>query len=223
MQALGAFQAGAVSTAEIPFDGEVRALCEKNSCRNYGKTWACPPAVGSLQACEDFCLRYDFMFVFTKKYDLEDSFDFEGMREGLLAFKNLCDRVASAFPGLPVLSNEGCHRCDVCTYPDAPCRFPDKLLPALEGFGILVGALAKKAGVNYINGQEHTVTTSARCSIAQKALVPARAHKRMPLHWIARRSAGDRFWVGNTGHGDPGFSRAAAYMDFDQNPSRSSS
>jgi predicted metal-binding protein len=157
VRALGAFQSGAVPTAEIPFDREVRALCEKNVCRNYGRTWACPPAVGTVEECEAFCLRYDFMLVFTKKYDLEDSFDFEGMRDGLLDFKELCDSVAAAFPGLPVLSNEGCHRCEKCTYPDVPCLFPDKLHPALEGYGILVSTLAKKAGVNYINGRD-TVT-----------------------------------------------------------------
>jgi len=53
-----------------------------------------------------------------------------------------------------LLSNEGCIRCKSCTYPDAPCRFPDKLYPSLEGYGILVTELAKKAGLNF--------TTAAR-------------------------------------------------------------
>jgi predicted metal-binding protein len=56
-----------------------------------------------------------------------------------------------------VLSNEGCEICKDCLYPHAPCRFPDRLHHSIEGYGILVSDLAKKAGVNYNNG-ENTVT-----------------------------------------------------------------
>ena len=49
-----------------------------------------------------------------------------------------------------LLNNEGCTRCDECTYPDAPCRFPEKLYPSIEGYGFLVSALAKQAGIPYI-------------------------------------------------------------------------
>ena len=59
--------------------------------------------------------------------------------------------------GYLLLSNEGCKRCEKCTYPDAPCRFPDKLFHSLEGYGFIVSELAKMAGISYING-ENTVT-----------------------------------------------------------------
>ena len=80
------------------------------------------------------------------------------MGRGHREFKELCDRLGESLerPFL-LLSNEGCIRCKSCTYPDAPCRFPDKLYPSLEGYGILVTELAKKAGLNY-NGGANTVS-----------------------------------------------------------------
>ena len=56
-----------------------------------------------------------------------------------------------------MLSNEGCDLCDKCTYPDAPCRFPNRAHGSLEGYGIFVSEIAKIAGINYINGA-NTVT-----------------------------------------------------------------
>ena len=56
-----------------------------------------------------------------------------------------------------LLSNEGCGRCARCTYPDAPCRFPELLHHSLEGYGWIVKELADAAGIRYHNGP-NTVT-----------------------------------------------------------------
>ncbi|MFQ6804175.1 MAG: DUF2284 domain-containing protein [Lachnospiraceae bacterium] len=32
-----------------------------------------------------------------------------------------------------ILSNEGCDLCSECTYPEAPCRFPDRSHGSIEG------------------------------------------------------------------------------------------
>ena len=55
------------------------------------------------------------------------------------------------------LGNEGCELCASCTYPDAPCRFPDRAGPSVEAWGINVMLLAKQLGVKYNNGP-NTVT-----------------------------------------------------------------
>ncbi|HIV13348.1 MAG TPA: hypothetical protein IAA63_09455 [Candidatus Pullilachnospira stercoravium] len=47
--------------------------------------------------------------------------------------------------------------CSECTYPEAPCRFPDRSHGSIEGYGIMVSDLANQAGINYINGA-NTVT-----------------------------------------------------------------
>lgn len=91
--------------------------------------------------------------VFAARYPLEDSFDLEGMQAGHREFKAVCDRLYERLekPFL-LLSNEGCHRCAACTYPNSPCRFPERLFPSLEGYGMLVNRLAQSAGIPYVGG-----------------------------------------------------------------------
>jgi len=83
------------------------------------------------------------------------------MMEGMDKFKAACrlvhEKVRGHFSEFLILSNEGCDLCKKCTYPDAPCRFPDRVHGSLEGYGIFVDQLARKAGINYINGKD-TVT-----------------------------------------------------------------
>lgn len=52
----------------------------------------------------------------------------------------------------------GCSLCgDACTYPDAPCRHPDRARRSMEACGMEVTTLAKDCGIHYMNG-ENTVT-----------------------------------------------------------------
>ena len=152
---------GLIKTAALRFYPQIRQICEGNSCRGYGKTWACPPAVGTLEECTNRVLRYENMLLFSQKFELEDSFDFESMEHGMKTFKVTVDRFAEAvkehMDDSLILSNEGCGRCRDCTYPDSPCRFPDKLYPSIEGFGFIVSELAQQAGIKYNNGP-NTVT-----------------------------------------------------------------
>ena len=155
------FQYGVVNPSQIAFRQDIRELCRANVCRQYGKTWACPPGVGTVEECRDRCLQYDTLLVFTGKYLLEDSFDYEGMQQGHKAFKALARQLEAAVkPRLAdylLLSNEGCDLCESCTYPTASCRFPHRLHHSIEGYGILVSDLANQAQVAYHNG-ENTVT-----------------------------------------------------------------
>ena len=136
-------------------------MCEINTCRQYGKTWVCPPAVGTVDECRARVQQYDTMLVFSVKYDLEDSFDYEGMTAGMLQFKKSCRLLDEALKLYMkeyfILSNEGCDLCSECTYPDAPCRHLERSHGSLEGYGIFVSELAKQAGIRYNNGV-NTVT-----------------------------------------------------------------
>ena len=147
---------GALNPSALEYYPEVRKICEDNSCRNYAKTWACPPATGTLAECRERIGRYNDMLLLSKKYKLEDSFDFEGMKKGLLDFKETFDifhqKIDNILSDYLILSHEGCIRCNKCTYPDAPCRFPHLLHHSLEGYGFIVSELAKNAGIRYNNG-----------------------------------------------------------------------
>ena len=140
---------------------EVRKICQGNSCRGYGAPWACPPGVGSLEECRRQLMQFDQMLLLSKVYPLEDSFDFEGMQAGMQHFKQVIDALEDRLEGhltnYRLLGNEGCSRCAQCTYPHAPCRFPQRLHPSLEGYGLMVSELAKTAGMAYHHGPD-TVT-----------------------------------------------------------------
>ncbi len=145
------FEAAEIPMGDLVYSEESRAYCAANKCRSYGATWACPPAVGSLEKCRAECEGYSRFFLFARMYELEDSLDIEGMGDAHDDFQERVDALGEDLePGkFLLLNNEGCTRCDECTYPDAPCRFPEKLYPSIEGYGFLVSALAKQAGIPY--------------------------------------------------------------------------
>ena len=131
------FSAGEVPMASLRFRQEIRAVCEENRCRNYGRSWACPPAVGTLEECRARCLGYGSFLLLSRTYPLEDSWDFEAMGEAHRDFQRQIDGLddalqASGAGSFLLLGNEGCIRCRACTWPDGPCRFPEKLHPSLE-------------------------------------------------------------------------------------------
>ena len=158
---IGIYQSGLIGTQQIPFDYESRKFCEQNACRKYGTNWACPPAIGTFEECRDRCMAYTHMLVFSTKYPLEDPLDWDSIEMALEDFPKVCERLNDAvkeeISDYLLLSNEGCKRCEKCTYPSDKCRFPETLFPSLEGQGIMVSPLAKAAGINYVNGQ-NTVT-----------------------------------------------------------------
>jgi predicted metal-binding protein len=49
------------------------------------------------------------------------------------------------------LSTESCAICKDCTYPEAPCRHPDRMIPCIESYGILVTELAEKHEISFLN------------------------------------------------------------------------
>ena len=157
----GVFQHGEVKISDILLHDEIQAICRGNACRAYSKTWACPPAIGGIDECRARLDGYEKGIVFSCKYDLEDSYDFEGMEDAGIEFRRTCDKLWEKLEGhkkgFLLLANGGCLRCEKCTYPDSPCRMPEKLFPAFEGHGIIVSDAAKLAGINYINGKD-TVT-----------------------------------------------------------------
>ncbi len=150
-----------IDSQVIPFSQSVVDACKANRCGKYGTCWTCPPGVGDFRDLECKIKSYKTAAVFTQKFDLEDSFDFEGMIEGaktaaktLLSIKEELDRDGIEYMALGC---EGCGLCEKCTYPDSPCRFPEKATPSVEACGINVVELSRIIDVKYNNGP-NTVT-----------------------------------------------------------------
>lgn len=75
-----------IPSSSVPFNEEVRNMCEQNMCGNYGKSWTCPPAVASLDQLHLQLSSYNRFMIVDKVYTLEDSFDWEGMVSSMKDF-----------------------------------------------------------------------------------------------------------------------------------------
>ncbi|MBP5308250.1 MAG: DUF2284 domain-containing protein [Clostridia bacterium] len=153
------FQYAEASTDVLKFQKEVADACKMNYCGMYGKTWTCPPAIDDYAKMEKQLKKYKNFFVFTTKHSIEDSFDFEGMVAAKDEHTLVQNRVRAALKGTDhrVFGAGGCTNCEKCTYPDSPCRFPEKAVSSIEACGINVVELSRDVGINYVNG-ENTVT-----------------------------------------------------------------
>lgn len=58
---------------------------------------------------------------------------------------------ASQFSFLP-LGTGCCMICETCTYPDTPCRFPQKKISSMEAYGMLVSEICQKNQLKYYYG-----------------------------------------------------------------------
>ena len=156
---LGVSAATVFPPAEIKFDGIFRKMCKDNLCGRYGKNYKCPPFIGEPDDLKAEALSYDSAVLIQTIHKIEDSFDFEGMTESSKLFARTTLGLKEAFSGgdMMVLGAGGCSYCETCTYPDAPCAFPEKTNVSLEACGVNVSQLCALAGFQYINGA-NTVT-----------------------------------------------------------------
>ncbi|MBQ1515856.1 MAG: hypothetical protein IIZ51_08410 [Lachnospiraceae bacterium] len=153
----GIMNAGIVRQEDIVYYQKVRDLCSPGACRYYGRTWSCPPAVGSLEECRKKVERYDKMLLISAPFMLADMMDFSEIdhttRDFQLITLNLKRRLGSLVNDFYLLGNETCSLCEKCTWPEAPCRHPEDFRPSIEGFGFLIKELAEIAGIPYTNGR----------------------------------------------------------------------
>ncbi len=162
-EALGAFRAAVIPASDVETDASFRELCKANVCGNYGKCWTCPPSAGEIGDLMAQVHSYARILVYQTVSELEDSYDFEGMMAAgerhnrlMIALREKLDRIE--LPRRLYLGAGGCRICPVCAKKtDEPCRHPEAAVASLETYGVNVSALAKAAGMKYINGQ-NTVT-----------------------------------------------------------------
>lgn len=123
----------------------------------YNRSWACPPAVGTVDACKERCLRYSSVLVISTIAEVSDISDLEqtlACRAPHEAITQEVVRLVRDWSGAEVmaLSTEACAICSHCAWPGAPCRHPEKMFPCVESYGILVTALADHLDMEFFNG-----------------------------------------------------------------------
>ena len=151
-----------VSTIELK--PEVRQMCADNTCGQYDKRWSCPPGCGSLESCTEALKQFTRGILVQTCGDVEDSFDFEGMAEieenHKAHFNQMYDALRKSGAPLLALGAGCCHQCPTCTYPDAPCRFPDRMVSSMEAYGMVVLEVCKANGMQYYYGSDKLAYTS---------------------------------------------------------------
>ena len=151
---------GTCSAKALVARPEVRSMCAAGKCQVYEHSWACPPACGELEDFQRQMNAYEHCLVVQTVGEMEDDFDFETMEEtGNLQKQRVLDLVeALDAAGLSAetmtLSAGTCTLCATCTYPDEPCRFPNKRLVSMEAAGLVVSEVCELAGVPYNHGPQ---------------------------------------------------------------------
>jgi len=144
-----------IKTEDISFLEQVRYIC-KTECPQYGKSWSCPPAVGTVEECRERCSRFREGFVFTTVAEVEDITNMEATLATRMEHEEITRQVRDLFQReceeVLTLSTESCGICKHCSYPDAPCRHPERMFPCVESYGILVTDLAERYGITFLNG-----------------------------------------------------------------------
>ena len=157
----GFSQAGELNTKALVFMPEVRDMCSSGRCQMYGKNWRCPPGCGSIEEAAERAAKYSFGMIVQTIGQMEDDFDYETIKETeekhKKSFTLLVEQLRKRYDDMLPMGAGTCSICKTCTYPDAPCRFPDKAVSSMEAYGLWVSKVCELSGVPYNNGKQ-TIT-----------------------------------------------------------------
>lgn len=142
---------------ELEFSDRVRWICE-HECDRFGKSWACPPGVGTVEACKEKCLSYNSGLMISTITEVEDISDIQATLATRTAHEAVTDQVAEIMRCLGaepyVLSTESCAVCPECAILEGkPCRFPERMHPCVESQGINVIPILEQNGLDFQYGQ----------------------------------------------------------------------
>jgi predicted metal-binding protein len=137
------------------FNKMVRDTCETDKCGAYGKNWGCPPHgdpgedIAKLQSYEHG-LILQCIGRSEKRIDRKMYFETgKRLADAIAKFKK---ELIKENPNCLVLGAGGCSVCSKCARPE-PCRFPEKRIEALEGYGIFITQLCRDNNVLYYYGE----------------------------------------------------------------------
>ena len=150
-----------IDPGELEFSDRIRWICQ-HECPMYGKSWACPPAVGTVPQCRDKCLAYENCLLISTIVEVADISDIDAT----LATRHDHEEVTNQVRDLMrlqgvepyVLSTEACAVCQRCAVLDGqPCRHPERMHPCVESHGINVIPILETCGLEFQYGS-NTVT-----------------------------------------------------------------
>lgn len=142
-----------IDPKELEFSDRVRWICQ-HECDRYGKSWACPPGVGTVEACRDHCRSFESCLVIATITEVADIADIEETLATRGDHEQITDETAAILRELGenpfVLSTESCTLCPRCAILDGqPCRLPEKMHPCVESQGINVVPVLEENGLEF--------------------------------------------------------------------------
>ena len=145
-----------IDPRELEFSQRIRYICQ-TECPMYGKTWACPPAVGEVSECEKKCLAYNRCLLIGTITEVQDLTDIAETLATRPEHERLTNQVQDLLreQGVQpyILSTEACAICERCAYLDGlPCRMPGKMHPCVESHGINLIPTLERCGLEFQYG-----------------------------------------------------------------------
>ena len=142
-----------IDPKDLEFNDRIRWICE-HECPMYGKTWACPPGVGSVECCKAKCLSYENCLMISTIVEVDDISNIEETLATRPQHEAITDQVGDLLrqQGVEpyILSTEACAICDRCAILDGePCRHPEKMHPCVESHGINVVPVMESCGMEF--------------------------------------------------------------------------
>ena len=138
---------------DLEFSSRIRWICE-NECPMYGKSWACPPGVGTVDCCRSKCLSFDNCLLISSIVEVRDIADMEETLATRPDHEALTNEVRDLMRAQGVdpyiLSTEACSVCEHCAILEGkPCRFPSEMHPCVESHGINVVPILESRGLEF--------------------------------------------------------------------------
>jgi len=153
-----------LEVSTLDFMQDVRDMCNADQCENFNKSWSCPPACASLEEMRKLVKSYKSGILVQTVGELEDSYDWEGIMEAGATqkenFAKLRKELEKKYSNVLSMGTGMCRLCETCTYPDNPCRFPDRMEVSMEACGLFVSKVCTDNGLAYNYGPEKIAFTA---------------------------------------------------------------
>jgi len=153
-----------LDVGKLEFLQEVRDMCGADKCHSYNKNWSCPPACASLEEMRERIKSFSDGLLVQTVGEIEDSYDWDGIVETRERHKKnfglLWDALRQEYASVYAMGAGACRLCEECTYPDAPCRFPEKMSASMEACGLFVSKVCTDNNLKYNYGQNNIAFTS---------------------------------------------------------------
>lgn len=146
-----------LKTEDIEFNDKVRIICKKE-CPRYGKSWSCPPAVGTVEQCKAKCQNYSHALLFSSVAEVTDYSNFESLLKTKKEHEEITEAIETFLKNdawkCYTLSSDSCSICEKCSYPKKSCVHPEKMHPCIESHGILLTKNIEENHMDYFMGEQ---------------------------------------------------------------------